>query len=97
MGAADYWLPGAWNFICDQCGEKFKSTKAQFEWDGLTVCRQCLDPRHPQDFIRPFAERPVPWVRASMDPCIPPVPPPPVVIQPRFVDFPFAVGGTFVG
>lgn len=65
MGKADYFLPGVWNFVCDQCGEKFKSPKARFEWDGLIVCERCLDPRHPQEFVRGVPERPIPWSRSD--------------------------------
>jgi hypothetical protein len=93
MGKADYYLSGAWNFICDQCGDKFKSPTARFQWDGLIVCPRCWDPRHPQDFIRPMPESVIPWSRPDMSPCTMPA----VAVNPRFVDFPFPVGGTFVG
>lgn len=52
MGQADYFAKGEWNFECDQCGFKGKSSQARFQWDGLIVCSQCYDPRHPQDFVR---------------------------------------------
>lgn len=63
----DYLSKGEYNVICDRCGKKLKSSKVSKEWTGLIVCGECLDERHPQDFVRgvrddmkvPFA-RPLP-------------------------------------
>jgi hypothetical protein len=69
MGKADYWRDGAWNARCDQSGEKIKSNDDQLEWDGLRVRPQSLDPRHPQDLIRPPKEQTwLPWTRPDPAP-----------------------------
>ena len=52
MGKADFWLPGAYNQICDRTGFKVKSTHTQKEWTGQTVRTQSWEERHPQDLIR---------------------------------------------
>ncbi len=52
MGRADYLKKGDWNAICDRCGEKYKASKLQLEWDNLFVCKRCFEVRHPQDFVR---------------------------------------------
>lgn len=38
---------GAWG-ICDRCGQRWRRTQLQQEWDKLIVCRPCFDPRPPQ-------------------------------------------------
>lgn len=38
--------------VCDRCGFEFLHRELRKEWTGLMVCRQCHDPRHPQDFVR---------------------------------------------
>jgi hypothetical protein len=62
-GASSYWARGQWNFLCDQCGQQYKSNMARREWDGLMVCPTCLDFRNPQDFIKAIPEKPIPWSR----------------------------------
>lgn len=55
---------GAWNAVCDQCGRGFKNYNLYKEWDGLRVCAECLDPRHPQELQRPMPDpRPAAWTR----------------------------------
>jgi hypothetical protein len=44
---------GQWNTICQSCGRKFKSGHLKKRWDGLWVCREDFELRHPQDFLRP--------------------------------------------
>ncbi len=69
MGKADYWKDGDLNARCDQCGIKVKASELRLEWDGLRVCYRCLDPRHPQDLIRPpRPEQPPQWTRPSPPP-----------------------------
>ena len=64
MGRADTYQPGAWNFICDRCGRKFKSTEGRKTWDGLWVCRKDWEPRQPQDFVLAVADKmSTPWAR----------------------------------
>lgn len=52
MGRADFLLLGTHNFICDQCGFKYKSKDMRKQWDGLITCPTCWEPRQPQDFVR---------------------------------------------
>lgn len=59
-----YFRKGAWNVICDRCGQKYKSPELRQEWTGLMVCQGCWEPRHPQDFIRTVPDRmSVPYTR----------------------------------
>lgn len=57
MGSADYFLPGAYNCICDRTGFKIKSTNVRKEWTGDTVRIKSWEPRHPQDLIRSVPDR----------------------------------------
>ena len=43
---------GDWNCICDVCSIKIKASKTKQRWDGLVVCPNCFEHRHPQDFIK---------------------------------------------
>ena len=43
---------GQWNVLCDVCGMKFKSGDIKKRWDGLRVCAEDWEPRHPMDFFR---------------------------------------------
>lgn len=55
---------GDWNAICDVCGQKYKASQLYKRWDGLMVCKEDWEVRHPQDFIKPIKERnSVPWTR----------------------------------
>lgn len=62
MGSADYFLDGAWNFRCQECGKKLKSTEIRLRWDGFRVGPECWEIRNPQDFIRAIPDdQSVPW------------------------------------
>lgn len=64
MGHADYYKPGDWNAICDECGFKFKGSELRKRWDGYMVCKDDWEPRHPQDFVRGVKDsQPLPWTR----------------------------------
>jgi hypothetical protein len=53
-----------WSAVCDRCGFEFKSFQLQKEWNGLMTCKECWEPRHPQDFVRvPAEEIALPWTR----------------------------------
>jgi hypothetical protein len=52
MGRADYYKSGDYNSICDYCGRKLKFSALRKTWDGFYTCKQCWEPRHPQDFVR---------------------------------------------
>lgn len=57
-------VAGQWNFVCDVCGQKYKSGDGKKRWDGLMVCPNDWEPRHPQDFLRAVPDRQaVPWSR----------------------------------
>ena len=34
--------------ICDRCGFEFPYISLQKEWNGLKVCTDCFEPKHPQ-------------------------------------------------
>ena len=66
------YVPGAWNFICDVCGQKHKSTVGRARWDGLQVCPLCFELRHPQDFVKTKNDKiSVPWSRPPVDDYVP--------------------------
>jgi hypothetical protein len=44
--AGDFWR------ICDCCGFKRRASQTRMRWDGLIVCLEDFETRHPQDFVR---------------------------------------------
>lgn len=44
--------PGDFWRICEVCGFKYRSSQTNRRWDGLIVCREDWETRHPQDFVR---------------------------------------------
>jgi hypothetical protein len=55
---------GDWNALCDSCGRKFKASSLKKRWDGLIVCKEDWEQRHPQDLLRVQREQiSVPWAR----------------------------------
>jgi len=60
---------GEWNAVCDRCNFKFKSSDLREEWQGLYTCRDCYEPRHPQDFLKGVKDDDpsVPWSRPDPD------------------------------
>lgn len=59
---------GNWNAICDQCGRKFKASMLKKRWDGLMVCHEDWETRHPQEFVRGRKDTGhVPWTRPDKD------------------------------
>lgn len=63
LGRKGRW-PGTWRAICDRCGFELPSNLLIKDWQGLRVCKECWEPRHPQDFVRgvPDCQTP-PWTR----------------------------------
>jgi len=56
--------PGDWNIICDVCGQKVKASVSRKRWDGLIVCKDDWEVRHPMDFIKtPVDKISVPFSR----------------------------------
>lgn len=47
----DFWR------ICDVCGFKCRASETSKRWDGLMVCREDFETRHPQDFVRGRLDR----------------------------------------
>lgn len=59
-----YFKKGEWSCICDRCGFEYKSGQLKKTWDNLRVCRECYEPRHPQDFLRAKKDdQSVAWTR----------------------------------
>lgn len=59
---------GDWNAICDQCGRKYKASQLRKRWDGLMVCAEDYETRHPQEFVRGRKDSGhVPWTRPDKD------------------------------
>lgn len=57
---------GDWSIICDVCGFKIKASKSKKRWDGLIVCPEDWEPRHPQDFLKIGKEdQSVPFTRTK--------------------------------
>ena len=55
---------GDWNIICDVCAKKFKASEAKQRWDGLVVCPDDFEHRHPQDFVKAQTDKiTVPFTR----------------------------------
>ncbi len=48
----DTYRPGQYKVVCDRCGFDFYSSEVVKDWDGLTVCFEDYDGRHPQDYVR---------------------------------------------
>jgi len=46
------YIPGDFWRICDRCGKKIRRSKTRKDWQGLWVCENDWEPRHPQDFVR---------------------------------------------
>lgn len=44
--AGDHWR------ICDRCGFQYRASQTFRTWDGLYVCAEDFETRHPQDFVR---------------------------------------------
>jgi len=63
----NHYISGEWNLVCDVCSKKIKAHEAHHRWDGFIVCKDDLEMRHPQDFVKaktdkitvPFS-RPIP-------------------------------------
>ena len=49
--SGDHWI------ICAQCGFSVYSSEARKRWDGLIVCPEDYEDRHPQETIRAVKDR----------------------------------------
>jgi NAD-dependent SIR2 family protein deacetylase len=34
--------------LCDRCGQQYKFSQLQEEWNGLMTCPECFETKHPQ-------------------------------------------------
>ena len=49
---SNQYKPGDHLAICDRCGFTLWASEMKKTWDGLLVCPEDWEPRHPQDFVR---------------------------------------------
>ena len=64
----NYFKSGSWNIICDRCCKKIKAEATKIDWQGLIVCPNCYEQRHPQDFVRSRQDKiTVPYIRPPAD------------------------------
>src|SRR5712664_3742934 len=61
----NYFKSGEWNVWCMVCNRKIKSGQMLKRWDGLLVCPDDYDNRHPMDFLRARNEKI--WVSFTSD------------------------------
>jgi len=58
------YISGDWWVICDVCGSKIRASNSSKRWDGLIVCQEDYETRHPLDFIRSKTDKiSVPFAR----------------------------------
>lgn len=68
-GKADFYARGQWNFYCDLCGAKTKSSDGVRTWNNLWVCSHHKEVRNPQDFVRGIKDdQTTPWRRSATPP-----------------------------
>lgn len=61
---ADFYASGQWNFYCDFCGAKRKSSDGVRSWQGNRICKEHREVRNPQDFLKGIKDnQTVPWSR----------------------------------
>ena len=66
MAGKDYFASGQWNFYCEFCGAKNKSSDGRKTWNGYWVCSHHKEVRNPQDFLRGVKDdQSVPWARPA--------------------------------
>lgn len=46
-----------WYLLCDSCGRKITNTEARKRWDGMIVCPNDWEPKHPSLTYRPSRHR----------------------------------------
>ena len=57
---------GDWKAICDSCGFEFYASELKERWDGMRVCKEDYETRHPLDFIRAKEDKPnIIWTRPN--------------------------------
>ena len=59
---------GQYNALCDVCGFKKKNWEMRKRWDGLWVCNEDWEPRHPMDFYKTRNDfHKLPFIRSDND------------------------------
>lgn len=67
-GKADFYARGQWNFYCDLCGAKTKSSDGVRTWNNLWVCSHHKEVRNSQDFVRGIKDdQTTPWRRSRTE------------------------------
>jgi hypothetical protein len=51
------WISGEWKVTCDVCSKEIYASEAKHRWDGLIVCEDDYEERHPLDFLKVRQER----------------------------------------
>jgi hypothetical protein len=51
------WISGDYKVTCDVCSKEIYASEAKHRWDGLIVCEEDYEERHPLDFIKVRQER----------------------------------------
>ena len=60
----NHYIPHEWNVVCDVCSKKIKASESRLRWDGLVVCPDDFEHRHPQDFVKARTDKiTVPFTR----------------------------------
>ena len=68
MSAKTRFVSGEYNGICDVCGVKYKANQLKKRWDGLYVCDEDWEIRHPQELLRIYSDtRTLPFTRPDSD------------------------------
>lgn len=57
----DHWI------CCDVCGFDYRASQIRIRWDGMAVCPQDYEERHPQDFLRARKDDPRVWPVRTCD------------------------------
>lgn len=57
MSRGWHWKKHDWKIECDVCSKEIYASDAKHRWDGLIVCKDDFEVRHPQELIRIRSER----------------------------------------
>lgn len=52
-----FYKPGDNYFLCPVCGLKTRVSDGRRRWDKEYVCKDCWEPRHPQEQVRARRDR----------------------------------------
>lgn len=59
-----WWEEGDYNALCDGCGFKFKASELRERYDGMMVCSEDWEPRHPSErSLSIRSPKTLPWTR----------------------------------